>query len=443
MIPVASSRAFPTATVVAALALLTACGGDGAGNRGARNTPPTAAFTVLPDTGVAPLVVAFDASSSADADGDIAVYTWDFGDQSSPAMTARVEHLYPTPGMFTVTLTVTDNKGAFAKVHQTLIVMSSVAATHYSVTEIPSLGGANTRPLAINNHGHVVGAGSFDESKIGHAFLYSDGVTHDLGAIIGRPSGAVAINDSGDVAGNYETSTAVRCFHYRNGTMRDLGTLGGPSCIAEDMNSAGDIVGMSTNPEGQGFGFVWQDGTMTSLGTLGGEFSWATAINGKGEIVGYSDGVFLFADGQMKAVDMPDIWRVCPCFTLEALNDVGDIVGTCPGPYGFENQDPVGYLYRNGTTTLLVPPEDRSEAHDINNAGVAVGRAYSEDVSGAFVWDEFHGMQELNDLIDPTLELRISEATAINDLGQVVGYGYRVGDYDWIVAVLLTPTGYE
>jgi PKD repeat protein len=55
--------------------------------------------------------VRFDASASADADGDALVYRWDFGDGSPPAGGARVDHTYAEGGAYPVLLTVDDGTG--------------------------------------------------------------------------------------------------------------------------------------------------------------------------------------------------------------------------------------------------------------------------------------------------------------------------------------------
>lgn len=62
------------------------------------------------DSGV---LVNFDGSNSHDSDGTISSYNWNFGDGTSESgMT--VSHTYNTIGMFTATLTVTDDEGAVA-----------------------------------------------------------------------------------------------------------------------------------------------------------------------------------------------------------------------------------------------------------------------------------------------------------------------------------------
>ena len=56
-------------------------------------------------------LLTFDGSGSSAPDGTIESYHWDFGDGSS-AMGQTVQHTYSDDGIYTVTLTVTDDKGA-------------------------------------------------------------------------------------------------------------------------------------------------------------------------------------------------------------------------------------------------------------------------------------------------------------------------------------------
>jgi len=59
-------------------------------------------------------IVAFDGSSSSDEDGTIVSYDWDFGDGSTGSGSS-VMHIYNEPGNYKVTLTVTDDDGAYKK----------------------------------------------------------------------------------------------------------------------------------------------------------------------------------------------------------------------------------------------------------------------------------------------------------------------------------------
>jgi len=62
-------------------------------------------------SGYAGEAVVLNGSSSFDPDGSIVSYDWNFGDGSS-ASGATVSHTYTTIGLYTATLTVTDNDGA-------------------------------------------------------------------------------------------------------------------------------------------------------------------------------------------------------------------------------------------------------------------------------------------------------------------------------------------
>jgi chitodextrinase len=73
----------------------------------APNAPPTAAFT----SDCSGHTCSFDASGSADSDGTIQSYSWEFGDGTTASGTTA-QHEYAKSGTFTATLTVTDNGGA-------------------------------------------------------------------------------------------------------------------------------------------------------------------------------------------------------------------------------------------------------------------------------------------------------------------------------------------
>ena len=75
------------------------------------NKPPTAEFVFSPSTGICPVEITLDASSSRDPDGDIVSYSWDFGD-GGRAGGVLVRHTYERWGTFVVRLVVLDNVGA-------------------------------------------------------------------------------------------------------------------------------------------------------------------------------------------------------------------------------------------------------------------------------------------------------------------------------------------
>ena len=84
------------------------------GNPG--NTPPTAVATAAPQSGNLPLQVSFHADESSDPDpGEVLGYTWDLDDdgQLDDSTSVSPSFTYTSPGVYTVTLRVTDSSGAF------------------------------------------------------------------------------------------------------------------------------------------------------------------------------------------------------------------------------------------------------------------------------------------------------------------------------------------
>src|SRR5690606_28034803 len=75
--------------------------------------------------GLLPLSVLFDASSSADSDGAIAMYRWDFdgdGQIDYEDNLPTIEYTFTEHSTFNVRLTVEDNKGGLASKNATVIV---------------------------------------------------------------------------------------------------------------------------------------------------------------------------------------------------------------------------------------------------------------------------------------------------------------------------------
>ncbi|MBI9016043.1 MAG: PKD domain-containing protein [Phycisphaerae bacterium] len=73
------------------------------------NYPPIAAFSAEPDSQDT-WTFDFDASEANDSDGEIILYSWDFGDGSiATSSVPIISHTFPESKTYTVTLTITDN----------------------------------------------------------------------------------------------------------------------------------------------------------------------------------------------------------------------------------------------------------------------------------------------------------------------------------------------
>ncbi|RLI46253.1 hypothetical protein DRO69_03470, partial [Candidatus Bathyarchaeota archaeon] len=91
-------------------------------------TPPVASFIFSPTEPIVGETVTFNASASADADGTIVSYSWDFGDGTTETyvkdvnLTAIATHAYEAAGDYNVTLTVTDDDGLTHTITKTITV---------------------------------------------------------------------------------------------------------------------------------------------------------------------------------------------------------------------------------------------------------------------------------------------------------------------------------
>ena len=325
--------------------------------------------------------------------------------------------------------------------------------------DLGTLGGYYINEIAINNDGQVAG---WDETKgrLGRAFLWEKGKMRNLGTLPGRTdSRAVAINDPGQVVGyaGNDLPQDGRAFLGEKGKMHDLGTLGGPGSWAVAINDQGQVVGISDDSAPGGYGhrraFLWEDGTMRKLGTLGGPGSWPVAITDDGRVVGsaftkaykknqygvriYVERAFLWQDGKMR--DLGALSEEGGCLRdllgcrsdAVAINDQGQVVGNSVTG-GTKSGFPIyhAFLWENGKMRDLgTLGGAESEAVAINDQGQIIGTADTKarDKRGnpmrhAFVWQNGK-MIDLGTLPGSTE----CDAIAINNGGTIVGTCYLKG----------------
>ena len=215
-------------------------------------------------------------------------------------------------------------------------------------------------------------------------------------------------------------------------SVTDLGTLGGPNSVAYAINAAGQVAGYASLASGYHHAFLYTPGSgMQDLGTLGGLYSYAYGLNDAGHVVGLAqDGtgayrVFLYTPGAgMQDLGIPSFPSYNVLQNGWDINSAGQVVGMTT----FHNPNSCSlcsvlhafvYTPALGTQDLGTLGGSESEARAINDAGQVVG--YSSYASQSYdshacLYTPGIGMQDLGTLGGPR-----SDAFGINDAGQVVG----------------------
>jgi probable HAF family extracellular repeat protein len=334
--------------------------------------------------------------------------------------------------------------------------LPAAAAPRYICKKLPTISNRSISASCINNAGEV--AGTLQSPY--HAFLYSGGVTQDLGTLADPYTVASygrGINNAGQVVGRADSSsyTIYHAFRYSPGSpsvMLDIGTLDTPynaACQAYGINNAGQVVGISYTSSGLFRSFRYTPGSPSVMQDLGGLnptniYSQAYGINDAGKVVGRSFSAFgpsgniyhafLWSSGgdirDLGALEAP---YDQDCYAY-AINAAEQVVGNS---YRSSPHYPRAFIWSSGGGIQdlgALPGDSYSEAHGINNAGQVVGFSYNSSPYNPHAWLYSGGvLLDLNNLVvNPPAGDVLSMAYGINDRGQIAANGSN-GAY------LLTP----
>ncbi len=316
-------------------------------------------------------------------------------------------------------------------------------APSYTVTDLGTLGG-DSFALDINLSGQIVGT---CRTTLGHeqAFLYSGGVMSALGTLGGAYSYAYAINQVGDIAGDSTTGGGLQhAYVWRGGLMTDLGTLGGERSQANGINTRGQVVGWAYPASGTWHAFLFENGAMTDIG---GDFLGArvaTDVDELGRVVGYHDA----PEGSL-----PFRWVAGVASDLGSLGGTRggankiNLFGEIAGWSSYADNEARPVIFRGGAIVDLgtLGGNDGS-AWGINDVGRAVGYSLTGDGRWHAILHRRGVLYDLNDLIRSNSRVELIAATAIDELGRIVGFGCFGGTLagrdcngGQVRAILLTP----
>lgn len=323
-----------------------------------------------------------------------------------------------------------------------LIAAANSSAFAYTLVDL----GTNIEPLAINNAGIVVGTSNTNQFPP-TAFRWSS----DNGVEVIAGINARAVNDNGQIVGN----TISSAFILDGAQYSDW-----PGFSAFGNNLSGMVAGyrVGTNPyqprslpynpavfDGQAWR-VFDIAEIYPRGTRDGVYADRFILNGinmNGYSVGYhyryglAGSSAIMIDTNAPVNNRADVIYLSTPAGGKAsdINDNNMIVGTTGSntsttPVTYPQAFMFDYNASNLTLLPLLEGGLRSNAHDINEYNQVVGSSEIQ-VNGsiekhAFLWSQADGVTvDLNGWAAPGWVF--TEATAINDNGDIVGKGFLNG----------------
>ncbi len=324
----------------------------------------------------------------------------------------------------------------------------------YTVTDVGSiafdLGDSINRYVCMNNDSEVTGTYSVTKAlrvtvngatgstkrHLLRSFIWRDGKQSLLPGLPNYlESRTLGLNDSGDVAGYAMQATGgnapICAFVIASGHIAAIAPpKNGPGRLAVSINDKGAVLLQSRTDS-----YLIEGGVERDLNVRG-----AIQVNNSDQVIGtgpYGTGgqfqAFLYQAGKTHSLGtLPEAMRS----TAEYMNNRGQVVG-----YAGLNNRSHAVVWNNGKITDIggLTGSDDSVALGINNLGEIVGFAGGPEIFGAdaraFLWE--NGVaQNLNNLIPAGSGWLLISAGAINDHGQIAGFGYLNGKEQ---VYLLTP----
>jgi len=308
----------------------------------------------------------------------------------------------------------------------------------YEVATLSAFGGTHTHITGIDNSGAISGYAN-EPSSPDHdsrLFISRHGIVRKLGTLGGAYGRVLAMAPNGTMTGLSARASGRTAFTlWWNDLVTDLSATYPAMSIPHAIGANGHIVG------GCEIGSSPLHACMAHVGIthvleppLHGVRSEAWAVNESGVAVGEridSAGLHAMLWRVGHSVELPGLSSTFA--RARSINDRGEVVGeSIKPPYRFRH----AVLWREGMVIDLDTGGGlESSANDINDDGVVVGSVVGQyGNSCPFVWRD--GRMRLLPL--PTLPIEWSEATAINDRGEIVGF-VMLGDNAQVLGIVWRP----
>jgi probable HAF family extracellular repeat protein len=299
--------------------------------------------------------------------------------------------------------------------------------------------GGELVPVAINNLGQVVGSYFNPTTGLGRGFVWHNGVATELQPIGGVGNcWATSINDNGVIVGGWDPGSGIpnACLWDR-GKAINISENTDVESVAMGINNRGHIAGIANS---QAF---LLDGH--------GIYNYVPLINGTDPMFAYglnnNDVLFGFHNSPMQTACIWDLQNgardlfpkdVFDLTVSLGINNSGVAVGLVIFDPAMTLES--AYKWTDGAWEFLTPGKNHGRASGINSNGDII---FSETdpvtyENLSYLWSN-GTVTRLNDLVYKSLGWELSNPAAINDLGQIIGFGTFFGASEgWLISPVRT-----
>jgi PKD repeat protein len=357
--------------------------------------PPVAVFTAVPYS----LQVTVDASGSYDPDGTITSYSWNFDDGGS-ASGVMATHTYAANGVYTITLTVTDNEG-----------LASSASEVVTIQDNPPIASFTYARDGLSLNFDASGS-SDDYGIVNYAWSWGDEMF----------GSGVTASHGYDMTGAYTVTLTVKDVINQTGTMTEIVSVAPLPIASFTWTTSGPVVDVDAS------------GSISEAGIV--SFTWYWGDGSAPEVTTSPTASHMYSESFGQQAAASSTGRAPPGFpfTVAGFTYLSDGVTLLPGAMVTVTNtrtgeaatvfsDAVGYYSIDINERTLYPSGYLNG--DIINAtavsGVAIG--WNEGVA-----DEEVGFLLLNVLLSGTPEVPFTITLIVTDaLGQTATVSQTVG----------------